>query len=34
MIPNKKTIAVKRIRTKLDRLKNHRGWNLKSFVIW
>jgi hypothetical protein len=25
MIPNKKTIAVKRIRTKLDRLKNYRG---------
>jgi hypothetical protein len=26
-IPNKKKIAIKTIRTKLERLKNHRGWN-------
>jgi hypothetical protein len=32
-IVNKK-IAIKRIKTELERLKNHKGWNWKLFVTW
>jgi predicted SprT family Zn-dependent metalloprotease len=32
IIPNK-IIAIKRMSTKFERLKNHRGWNWKTFVV-
>ena len=32
--PRQKKIAIKKIMTKLERLKNHGGWNWKSFGIW
>ena len=32
-VVNKK-ITIKRIRTELERLKNHKGWNWKLFVTW